>query len=30
MNRTGQERTFEVLRWVLIVGAVLVTVFPFY
>jgi multiple sugar transport system permease protein len=30
MRRTGQERTFEVLRWVLLVGAVVVTVFPFY
>jgi multiple sugar transport system permease protein len=29
-NRTGQERLFEVLRWMLIVGAVVVTVFPFY
>jgi multiple sugar transport system permease protein len=30
MRRTGQERTFEVLRWLLLVGAVVVTVFPFY
>jgi multiple sugar transport system permease protein len=30
MRRTGQERTFEVLRWVLLVGAVVLTVFPFY
>jgi multiple sugar transport system permease protein len=30
MRRTGQERTFEVLRWLLIAGAVLVTLFPFY
>jgi multiple sugar transport system permease protein len=29
-NRTGQERLFEVLRWLLIVGAVVVTIFPFY
>ena len=29
-NRTGQERLFEVLRWLLIVGAVVVTLFPFY
>jgi multiple sugar transport system permease protein len=30
MRRTGQERTFEALRWVLLLGAVAVTVFPFY
>jgi multiple sugar transport system permease protein len=30
MRRTGQEHTFEVLRWLLLVGAVVVTVFPFY
>jgi multiple sugar transport system permease protein len=30
MRRTGQERTVEALRWVLLVGAVVVTIFPFY
>jgi multiple sugar transport system permease protein len=30
MHRTGQERTFEVLRWVLLVAALLLTIFPFY
>jgi multiple sugar transport system permease protein len=30
MRRTGEERTFEVLRWLLIAGAVVVTLFPFY
>ena len=30
MRRTRQERTFEVLRWLLIAGAVMVTLFPFY
>jgi len=30
MRRTSQERLFEVLRWLLLVGALLVVVFPFY
>ena len=30
MRRTGQERLFEVLRWLLLAGALLVVVFPFY
>jgi len=30
MRRTGQERLFEVLRWLLLAGALLIVVFPFY
>jgi multiple sugar transport system permease protein len=30
MRRTGQEQLFEVLRWFLLVGALLLVVFPFY
>jgi multiple sugar transport system permease protein len=30
MRRTGQERLFEVLRWFLLAGALLLVVFPFY
>jgi multiple sugar transport system permease protein len=30
MRRTSQERLFEVLRWLLLAGALVVVVFPFY
>jgi multiple sugar transport system permease protein len=30
MNRTGQERAFEVLRWLLLAAIVVAAVFPFY